>query len=221
MKATYGRVSRAGAVARSWTPRPCRPAHPHRARQCPHAGHRRRPRSQRFDDQREARARLRGAARGRRDGPQDRPLAARRRWRRSIPQIGAAIQAAADALGKLGAKITPVTMPDFTALYRSAEVMVKCEAAAMHRPWMEKTPALRQPGAHAHGSGLLHPGDAVHRRAPPARAFRARVPRDGDGRRRRRAAAGHPLPPPDHRGDRRRDSRAARPRSAWWRASPA
>ena len=28
-------------------------------------------------------------------------------------------------------------MPDFTALYRSAEVMVKCEAAAMHRPWME------------------------------------------------------------------------------------
>src|SRR5260370_13367626 len=53
------------------------------------------------------------------------------------PQIGAAIQAAADALGKLGAKIAPARMPDFTALYRSAEVMVKCEAAAMHRPWME------------------------------------------------------------------------------------
>jgi aspartyl-tRNA(Asn)/glutamyl-tRNA(Gln) amidotransferase subunit A len=35
-----------------------------------------------------------------------------------------------------------VTLPDFTALYRSAEVMVKCEAAAMHRPWMEKTPEL-------------------------------------------------------------------------------
>ncbi len=54
-----------------------------------------------------------------------------------MPQVGAAIQAAADALGRLGAKITPATMPDFTALYRSAEVMVKCEAAAMHRPWME------------------------------------------------------------------------------------
>ena len=58
------------------------------------------------------------------------------------PQIGAAVQAAADALGRLGAKVTPVTLPDFTALYRAAEVMVKCEAAAMHRPWMEKTPEL-------------------------------------------------------------------------------
>ena len=39
-------------------------------------------------------------------------------------------------------RVTPVTLPDFTALYRAAEVMVKCEAAAMHRPWMEKTPEL-------------------------------------------------------------------------------
>ncbi|TMJ28237.1 MAG: amidase, partial [Alphaproteobacteria bacterium] len=58
------------------------------------------------------------------------------------PQIGTAIQAAADTLGKLGAKISSVTLPDFTALYRAAEVMVKCEAAAMHRPWMEETPEL-------------------------------------------------------------------------------
>src|SRR5258708_34877933 len=52
-------------------------------------------------------------------------------------QIGAAIQAAADALGRLGAKIMPATMPDFNALARSAEGMGKCEAAAMHRPWIE------------------------------------------------------------------------------------
>ena len=45
MKATYGRVSRAGAVARSWTPRPCRTAHPHGARQCADAGGARRLRS--------------------------------------------------------------------------------------------------------------------------------------------------------------------------------
>ena len=56
--------------------------------------------------------------------------------------IGAAIQTAADTLGRLGAKITMARLPDFTALYRCAEVMVKCEAAAMHRPWMEKTPEL-------------------------------------------------------------------------------
>ena len=58
-------------------------------------------------------------------------------WRRSMRRSAPRVQAAADALGKLGAKIAPATMPDFTALYRAAEVMVKCEAAAMHRPWME------------------------------------------------------------------------------------
>ena len=52
-------------------------------------------------------------------------------------EIGAAVQAAADALAKLGAKISTARLPDFTALYRSAEVIVKAEAASMHRPWME------------------------------------------------------------------------------------
>lgn len=56
------------------------------------------------------------------------------------PQVGAAVQAAADALGSLGAKISAARFPDFTALYRAAEVIVKSEAAAMHRPWMEKQP---------------------------------------------------------------------------------
>lgn len=55
-------------------------------------------------------------------------------------QVGAAVQAAADTLGRLGARISAATLPDFTQLYRAAEVIVKCEAAAMHRPWMEKQP---------------------------------------------------------------------------------
>jgi len=55
-------------------------------------------------------------------------------------QVAAAVEAAADTLGRLGAHITKATLPDFTALYRAAEVIVKSEAAAMHRSWMEKQP---------------------------------------------------------------------------------
>jgi aspartyl-tRNA(Asn)/glutamyl-tRNA(Gln) amidotransferase subunit A len=57
-------------------------------------------------------------------------------------EIGGAVQAAADALARRGAKISTARLPDFTALYRSAEIVVKSEAAAMHRPWMENTPEL-------------------------------------------------------------------------------
>ena len=148
-------------------------------------------------------------------------VAARRRWRRSMPQVGAAIQAAADALGKLGAKITPATMPDFTALYRSAEVMVKCEAAAMHRPWMEADAPYANQVRTRMEAGFFIPAtqyiDALRLRAHFVREFLD----DGDGRRRCRAAAGHPLPHPDHRGDRRREVGRTRHAQAWWRASPA
>jgi aspartyl-tRNA(Asn)/glutamyl-tRNA(Gln) amidotransferase subunit A len=137
MKATYGRVSRAGAVARSWS--------------LDHVG----PLTRTIRDN----ARMLGAIAG--HDPDDsttseRPVpdyeaeleggVASLRIGLALPeadpQIGTAIQAAADTLGRLGATITSVTLPDFTTLYRAAEVMVKCEAAAMHRPWMEKTPEL-------------------------------------------------------------------------------
>lgn len=142
MKATYGRVSRAGAVARSWSldhVGPLTRTVRDNARMLSViAGHD--PDDSTTSDKPvpDYEALLDGGVAGLRIGlalPKDglAPL---------DPQIGAAIQAAADALGRLGAKVSSITLPDFTALYRAAEVMVKCEAAAMHRPWMEKTPEL-------------------------------------------------------------------------------
>ncbi|MDO8975638.1 amidase [Reyranella sp.] len=142
MKATYGRVSRAGAVARSWSldhVGPLTRTVRDNARMLSViAGHD--PDDSTTSDKPvpDYEALLDDGVAGLRIGlalPKDglAPL---------DPQIGAAIQTAADALGRLGAKVSTVTLPDFTALYRAAEVMVKCEAAAMHRPWMEKTPEL-------------------------------------------------------------------------------
>lgn len=142
MKATYGRISRAGAVARSWSldhVGPLTRTVRDNARMLKAiAGQD--PNDSTTSDKPvpDYEALLEGGVSGLKiglalptDGPA--PLEA---------GIGAAVQAAADRLGTLGAKISPVTLPDFTALYRAAEVMVKCEAAAMHRPWMEKTPEL-------------------------------------------------------------------------------
>jgi aspartyl-tRNA(Asn)/glutamyl-tRNA(Gln) amidotransferase subunit A len=140
MKATYGRVSRAGAVARSWS--------------LDHVG----PLTRTVRDN----ARMLMAIAG--HDPDDSTTSEKPvpDYEALIevgvagltiglaladdglvpldPAIGAAVQAAADALGRLGAVVRPVTLPDFTALYRCAEVIVKCEAAAMHRPWMETMP---------------------------------------------------------------------------------
>jgi aspartyl-tRNA(Asn)/glutamyl-tRNA(Gln) amidotransferase subunit A len=137
MKATYGRVSRAGAVARSWS--------------LDHVG----PLTRTVRDNARMLAVLAG------HDPDDSTTSEKPvpDYESALddgvaglkiglalpdaePQIGAAVQTAADTLAGLGAKVSSVALPDFTALYRAAEVMVKCEAAAMHRPWMEKTPEL-------------------------------------------------------------------------------
>ncbi len=142
MKATYGRVSRAGAVARSWSldhVGPLTRTVRDNARMLGIiAGHDPDDSTTSEKPVPDYEALLEGGVAGLRIGlalPSDGPAPL-------DAQIGAAIQAAADALGRLGAKVSIVTLPDFTALYRAAEVMVKCEAAAMHRPWMEKTPEL-------------------------------------------------------------------------------
>jgi len=142
MKATYGRVSRAGAVARSWSLDHVGPltrtVRDNARMLAVIAGHDPEDSTTSEKPVPDYEALLDGGVAGLRIGlalPKDglAPL---------DPQIGAAVQAAADTLGRLGAKVSTVTLPDFTALYRAAEVMVKCEAAAMHRPWMEKTPEL-------------------------------------------------------------------------------
>ncbi|WP_422010922.1 amidase [Reyranella sp.] len=142
MKATYGRVSRAGAVARSWSldhVGPLTRTVRDNARMLTViAGHDPDDSTTSEKPVPDYEALLDGGVAGLRIGlalPKEglAPLDA---------NIGAAVQAAADTLGRLGTKVSTVTLPDFTALYRAAEVMVKCEAAAMHRPWMEKTPEL-------------------------------------------------------------------------------
>ncbi len=142
MKATYGRVSRAGAVARSWSLDHVGPltrtVRDNARMLAVIAGHDPEDSTTSEKPVPDYEALLDGGVAGLRIGlalPNDGPAPL-------DPQIGAAVQAAADALGRLGAKVSSVTLPDFTALYRAAEVMVKCEAAAMHRPWMEKTPEL-------------------------------------------------------------------------------
>ena len=142
MKATYGRVSRAGAVARSWSldhVGPLTRTVRDNARMLSViAGHDPDDSTTSEKPVPDYEALLDGGVAGLRIG-----LALPKEGLAPLdPQIGAAVQAAADALGRLGAKVSTVTLPDFTALYRAAEVMVKCEAAAMHRPWMEKTPEL-------------------------------------------------------------------------------
>ena len=133
MKATYGRVSRAGAVARSWTldhVGPLTRTVRDNARMLGAiAGYDPNDSTTSEKPVPDYEALLEGGVAGLRIGlalPNDGPAPL-------DPKIGAAIQAAADTLGRLGAKISVARLPDFTALYRSAEVMVKCEAAAMHR----------------------------------------------------------------------------------------
>lgn len=142
MKATYGRVSRAGAVARSWSldhVGPLTRTVRDNARMLGIlAGHDPADSTTSEKPVPDYEALLEGGVSGLRIGlalPSDGPAPL-------DSQVGGAVQAAADALGQLGARVTAAKLPDFTALYRAAEVMVKCEAAAMHRPWMEETPEL-------------------------------------------------------------------------------
>jgi aspartyl-tRNA(Asn)/glutamyl-tRNA(Gln) amidotransferase subunit A len=136
MKATYGRVSRAGAVARSWSldhVGPLTRTVRDNARMLGViAGHDASDSTTSEKPVPDYEALLEGGVAGLTIG-----LALPDAQVPVEAQVGTAVQAAADQLGRLGAKVRPVKLPDFTALHRCAEVIVKCEAAAMHRPWME------------------------------------------------------------------------------------
>jgi aspartyl-tRNA(Asn)/glutamyl-tRNA(Gln) amidotransferase subunit A len=221
MKATYGRVSRAGAIARSWSldhVGPLTRTVRDNARMLAIlAGHDPNDSTTSEKPVPDYEALLEGGVAGLRIGlalPNDGPAPLE-------ASIGAVVQAAADMLGKLGARISPVVLPDFTALYRSAEVMVKCEAAAMHRPWMEKTPELYANQVRTRmETGFFIPAtqyiDALRLRAlswrsswPPR--WTASMPCCCPRSPFRCPPSRRPTPRP----------REGRPCSRWWRASPA
>src|SRR5436190_1446185 len=118
MKATYGRVSRAGAVARAWSldhVGPLTRTVRDNARMLAIvAGHDPDDSTSSEKPVPDYEALLEGGVGGLKIG-----LALPDALVPVDTQVGTAVQSAADALGKLGARITPVTLPDFTALYRS------------------------------------------------------------------------------------------------------
>ena len=56
---------------------------------------------------------------------------------RSSPEIGAAMDESVRVLERIGAKVVRVALPDLAPLFRVGEAIIKGEAAAMHRQWLE------------------------------------------------------------------------------------
>lgn len=62
------------------------------------------------------------------------------------PEIRDALEATLGTLNRLGATIERVTLPDMQPIYGAAETIIKSEAAAIHRPWLRARP--QDYGAH-------------------------------------------------------------------------
>ncbi|WP_165820262.1 amidase [Microvirga sp. KLBC 81] len=140
LKATYGRVSRHGAVARSWSldhigplARTVRdaalifqaiagpdPRDPTTAHQPPFTL----PEFRADQD-------LKGLRVG---VPGDEALAS------VHPEVRAALEESLRVLERLGATIKRTRLPDLKPLYSAAETIIKSEAAAMHRQWLASRP---------------------------------------------------------------------------------
>jgi aspartyl-tRNA(Asn)/glutamyl-tRNA(Gln) amidotransferase subunit A len=56
------------------------------------------------------------------------------------PEIGAALEESVRALEKAGAKLARIALPDLSPLFRIGETIIKSEAAAMHRHWLATRP---------------------------------------------------------------------------------
>jgi aspartyl-tRNA(Asn)/glutamyl-tRNA(Gln) amidotransferase subunit A len=56
------------------------------------------------------------------------------------PEVVTGLEASLAVLRELGAIIVPVQMPDMRSVFFVAETIVKCEAATMHRDWLKSRP---------------------------------------------------------------------------------
>jgi len=56
------------------------------------------------------------------------------------PQIAVAVEESVRTLEWLGAKVVAVALPDLAPLFRVGETIIKGEAAALHRQWLESRP---------------------------------------------------------------------------------
>jgi aspartyl-tRNA(Asn)/glutamyl-tRNA(Gln) amidotransferase subunit A len=56
------------------------------------------------------------------------------------PDVLAALSEARRAFERMGLSVTDVRLPDLQPLFDTAETIIKCEAAAMHRPWLLSRP---------------------------------------------------------------------------------
>ena len=56
------------------------------------------------------------------------------------PEVVTGLEASLAVLHDLGAIIVPVQMPDMRSVFFVAETIVKCEAATMHRDWLKSRP---------------------------------------------------------------------------------
>jgi len=55
-------------------------------------------------------------------------------------EVQQALQASYRVLEQLGAKLVPVKLPDFRSIYFLAETIIKSEAASMHHDWLKERP---------------------------------------------------------------------------------
>src|SRR4051812_8916794 len=56
------------------------------------------------------------------------------------PEIATALDDSIHVLERIGAKIVRVALPDLEPLFRIGETIIKGEAAALHRQWLETRP---------------------------------------------------------------------------------
>ncbi|HWP15774.1 MAG TPA: amidase [Xanthobacteraceae bacterium] len=56
------------------------------------------------------------------------------------PEIAAALDESVRVLERTGAKLVPIKLPDLGPLFRVGETIIKGEAAALHRQWLETRP---------------------------------------------------------------------------------